>query len=167
MLANRLKKVINKLIHTDQTGYLKGRSVSQNIRLIQDVIDYFENDNTQDAIIFLDFRKAFDTVNHNVLMRVLEKLNFGQSFIQWVKTIYNKAESCVSNNGWTSKPLQIKKGIRQGCPLSALLFLLVAEVLATNIRKDNTDALQINFKNKNEYIHVSQLADDTTLFLKK
>ena len=109
VLANRLKKVINKLIHTDQTGYLKGRSIGQNIRLIQDVIDYFENDNTQGAIIFLDFRKAFDTVNHNFLMRVLEKLNFGQSFIQWVKTIYNKAESCVSNNGWTSKPLQIQK----------------------------------------------------------
>ena len=166
VLANRLKKVINKLIHTDQTGYLKGRSIGQNIRLIQDVIDYFENDNTQGAIIFLDFRKAFDTVNHNFLMRVLEKLNFGQSFIQWVKTIYNKAESCVSNNGWTSKPLQIQKGIRQGCPLSALLFLLVAEVLATNIRKDTTDALQINLKNENKYIHVSQLADDTTLFLK-
>lgn len=99
-------------------------------------------------------------------MKVLEKFNFGQSFIHWVKTIYNNAESCVSNNGWTSKPLQIKKGIRQGCPLSALLFLLVAEVLASNIRKDTSEGLQIHFKNKKEYIQISQLADDTTLFLK-
>lgn len=56
ILANRLKKVINKLINTDQTGYLKGRSIGYNIRLINDVIDYFENNNIEGAIIFLDFQ---------------------------------------------------------------------------------------------------------------
>ena len=99
VLTIRLKSVIDKIIHTDQNGYIKGRNIAYNIRLIQDVIDKFENDNTEGAIVFLDFHKAFDTVNHNFLHQVLGKFNFGQSFIKWVKTMYNKAECCLSNNG--------------------------------------------------------------------
>lgn len=166
VLANRLKKVLNKLINADQTGYLKGRNIGQNIRLIQDVIDYCENNETEGAIVFLDFQKAFDTVNHSFLDNVLKKFNFGESFIKWVRTIYNDAESCVSNNGWTSKPFQIQRGIRQGCPLSALLFLLVVEILAENIRTDKSDGLKIKCNGSNKHIQISQLADDTTLFLK-
>ena len=166
VLANRLKVVIGKLIHTDQNGYIKGRNIAYNIRLIQDVIDYFENDNTEGAILFLDFQKAFDTVNHEFLVTVLEKFNFGKSFIKWVKTIYNKAESCLSNNGWTSKPFEIQRGIRQGCPLSALLFLLVVEILGDRIRKNTQNGLEVNIQNCNKYIQVTQLADDTTVFLR-
>lgn len=166
VLADRLKCVINKIIHTDQNGYIKGRSIGYNIRLIQDVIEYFENDNIEGAIIFLDFHKAFDTVNHTFLHLVLEKFNFGNSFIKWVKTMYCKAESCLSNNGWTSRPFEIQRGIRQGCPLSALLFLLVVEILASRIRKSTNDGLQIKVQDENKYIQLTQLADDTTVFLK-
>ena len=74
ILANRLKSVIGKLIHTDQNGYIKGRNIGYNIRLIQDVFEYFENDNIEGAILFLDFNKAFDTVDHNFLHTVLKKL---------------------------------------------------------------------------------------------
>ena len=166
VLANRLKKVIGKIINTDQNGYIKGRNIAYNIRLIQDVVNYFENDNIEGAILFLDFQKAFVTVNHNFLIQVLETFNFGASFTKWVKTIYCKAESCLSNNGWTSKPFEINKGIRQGCPLSALLFLLVVEILGDRIRKNETDGLEIKIKNQKKYIQVTQLADDTTVFLK-
>ena len=77
------------------------------------------------AIIFLDFQKAFDMVSHKFLQDVLIKLNFGNSFIKWVQVMYKNAESCVTNNGWTSKPFSIQRGIRQGCLLSALLSLLL------------------------------------------
>ena len=69
VLANRLKLVISKLIHTDQNGYIKGCNIGYNIRLIQDVMEYFENDNMEGAILFLDFQKAFDTVNHNFYIK--------------------------------------------------------------------------------------------------
>ena len=166
VLANGLKTVINKLIHTDQNGYIKGRNIGFNIRLIQDVIEYFENDNIEGAVLFLDFQKAFDTVNHNFMHAVLEKFNFGSSFIKWIKTIYSKSEACLTNNGWTSKPFEIQRGIRQGCPLSALLFLLVVEILANKIRKSKNDGLEIKINGTNQYIQLTQLADDTTLFLK-
>ena len=165
-LANRLKKVISKLIHTDQSGYIKGRTISTNIRLIQDVIDFFEENETDGAIVFLDFKKAFDTVSHDFLNHTLTKFNFGASFKKWVNVMYKNAESSVTNNGWQSKPLKIKKGIRQGCPLSALLFLLVAEILAMKIRNEPTLGLKININDEEKCIQISQLADDTTLFLK-
>ena len=128
ILANRLKKVIPKLVKTDQSGYIKGRNICYNIRLIQDVIDYFEDTEKECAVVFLDFKKSFDTVSHNFLSQALSKFNFGESFKKWVDIIYTNAESCTTNNGWTSKSLPIKKGIRLGCPLSALLFLLVVEI---------------------------------------
>ena len=79
-LANRLKKVISKLIHTDQSGYIKGRNISSNIRLIQDVIDFFEENETEGAIVFLDFKKAFDTLSHNFLQNILIKFQFGKRY---------------------------------------------------------------------------------------
>ena len=93
-------------------------------------------------------------------------VNFGSSFIKWIKTIYSKSEACLTNNGWTSKPFEIQRGIRQGCPLSALLFLLVVEILANKIRKSKNDGLEIKINGTNQYIQLTQLADDTTLFLK-
>ena len=166
VLANRLKKNIGKLVHTDQSGYIKGRNICFNIRLIQDVIDYFENGEEEGAIIFLDFQKAFDTVSHEFLMNAFSRYNFGESFKKWVNVIYNKAESCVTNNGWTSKPLSINKGIRQGCPLSALLFLLVAEILAVRVRSNSNIGLKVETEENVKNIQISQLADDTTLFFK-
>ena len=74
------KKLIQKFIHTDQSGCIKGRNICFNIRLIQDVIDYFEDGEYEGEIIFLDFQKAFDTVSHEFLINDLTRYNFGQSF---------------------------------------------------------------------------------------
>ena len=100
------------------------------------------------------------------MFEILKRYNFGESFIHWIKTIYNNADGKVINNGWLSKTFSITKGVRQGCPLSALLFLLVVEVLAIKIRNNNKiEGICIpNYDkvNKTE-IKISQLADDTTL----
>lgn len=167
VLANRMKKVINKLISPDQTGYIKGRFIGQNIRVIQDVIDLLEEENTEGALLFLDFKKAFDTISHSFLLKTLKQFNFGNSFLTWVQILYKDAESCITNNGWLSQPIKIQRGIRQGCPLSALLFLLSVEVLALKIKEDKEEGLEINVgSDKKEYLHITQLADDTTLILK-
>ena len=78
------------------------------------------------------------------------------------KILYTKIESCVTNNGKSSEFFTLERGIRQGCCLSALLFILVVEILAISIR-NNKDIKGINI-NKEEF-KISQLADDTTLYL--
>jgi hypothetical protein len=111
----------------------------------------------------LDFEKAFDTVKWSYMQRVLETMNVGPKFRRWISIIYKDITSCCMNNGYTTEYFHLSRGIRQGCPISALLFLLIVETLATNIRAD--EQVKGIIVNETE-IKISQLADDTTLFLK-
>jgi hypothetical protein len=76
-------------------------------------------------IAFLDFEKAFDTIHWNVIYDALKLFNLGPNMIKWVHTIYNEPQACVTNNGHSSPFFQLQRGVRQGCPLSAYLFIMV------------------------------------------
>ena len=67
-------------------------------------------------------------VKWNFLKKVLNYYGFGYNFKRWITILYNDSESCVANNGYTSSFFKLSRGIRQGCPISALLFLLVVEI---------------------------------------
>ena len=164
-LTLRLQNVISKVISEDQTGYIKGRFIGQNIRLIEDVIDYYTDNDKDGAILFIDFKKAFDSLEINFLISCLQKMGFGTQFISWVTVLYKNINSCISLNGWISKSFSLGRGIRQGCPLSALLFIIAAEFLATNIRNaDNINGVTFN-NDRNLESKITQLADDTTVFV--
>ena len=79
----------------------------------------------------IDFEKAFDSVEWEFLFEALKILNFGENFIAWIKTLYTNITACAGNNGNYSEYLKLSRSIRQGCPISALLFLLVVEILVT------------------------------------
>ena len=97
-----------------------------------------------------------------ILQITLKHFGFGENFRKWIATIYKSTQCCVTNNGYHSKFFQISRGIRQGCPISALLFILVVEVMANSIRKnDRIKGIQLNDKT----IKISQLVDDTTLLV--
>ena len=84
-------------------------------------------------------------------------------FKKWILTLYYDIESCITNNGHQSEFFKLSRGIRQGCPLSALLFLLPAEIVATILRSlVNIKGIVVN----NICIKLCQLADDMTLFLR-
>lgn len=166
VLANRLQKVLNKIIASSQAGYIKNRFIGCNIRLIEDLIDYCENLNEEASIIFLDFEKAFDSVEWAFIFETLKSFNFGDQFIQWVQTLYSNAGAKVKNNGYLSETFTINRGVRQGCPLSALLFVLVVEIMALNIKQDDTiKGIKIKANGKVIEKKLTQLADDMQLFL--
>ena len=79
ILAERLKDVLPKLIHSDQKGFVKGRNISEANRLIQDVIEYNDREDDDGIIIFLDQQKAFDRVEWGWVDHVLSKFNFGEN----------------------------------------------------------------------------------------
>ena len=97
----------------------------------------------------------------------LKKFGFQKSMLRWIKTMYTNIKSSVTNNGWISAPVDVHRGIRQGCPCSALIFVIAVEILACKIREDNSiKGFCIKIDGKNHCLKITQLADDTTLFLK-
>ena len=101
------------------------------------------------------------------MFHILGKFGFENSFIRWIKLLYNNVTSMISNSGWLSVPFNISRGIRQGCPLSALLFVIVAEIMAIKIRSlQNIQGIEVKSQTTPHFIKICQLADDTTLFLK-
>ena len=137
-LSERLHKVLNNIICSDQCAYVRGRYMGTNIRLVNDVIDFFDMTDKNGILFMLDFTKAFDSLEWNFLLKTLRFFNFGPSFIKWIETIYYQPVACVKNNGHFSDTFGISRGIRQGCPVSALLFIVCAEILGTRIRSCNT-----------------------------
>jgi exonuclease III len=162
VLAARLKTILPDIISSDQAGYLPGRFIGQNIRIIEDVLFYTERENKPGIILTIDFEKAFDSLNWNFLLSALKSFNFGENFIGFIKTIYYNIESSVTNAGHSSEFFKMQRGVRQGCPLSAYLFIIVAEIIALHIRNnDDIEGLNIN----GDFIKICLLADDTTCFL--
>jgi len=163
VLALRISKVIGKVINTDQSGYIKGRYIGDNIRTVADIIHFIKIRKLDGLILLIDFEKAFDSVNWSFMNKVLKSNNFGNTFQRWVNVIYNKCQISVLNNGFLTDFFNPSRGIRQGCPLSAYLFLLVVEVMAQAIRKNKYIE---GFQLKEKVIKITQLADDTTIMIK-
>ena len=86
-----------KLTHSDQTGFVKGRYISQNIRLLIDIMEYTNFENLPSIFLFVDFEKAYDSVEWNFILKVLELFNFGPVARKWFSVLYNDAESAVMN----------------------------------------------------------------------
>ena len=109
-----------------------------------------------------DFEKAFDSVEHTFIFATLQSFGFGPQFIDWVKTIFRIAESCVMNNGHSTGYFQLERGTRQGDPLSAYLFILCLETLFIQIREnDNIKGIGIS----DDQVKLSAYADDADFLI--
>ena len=136
-IAERLKRVLQNIVHSDQVGFINGRNIVDNIRTLLDLLEYTKLENLPGILISIDFEKAFDSVSWKFLEIVMrEKFKFDDSFIKWITVLYNGACSCILNNGFTSMYFSLQRGVRQGDPLSPYLFILVVEVLACFIRQN-------------------------------
>ena len=167
-LANRLHKVISSIIHENQVGYVKKRMSGFNIRLTQDIFEYMHRKKKKGAVMTIDFRQAFDTIEFEFIEECLNNFNFGGDFCNWIKLMYTDVNSSVLINGWKTKTFEIGRGIRQGCPLSAMLFILAVEVLADRIRKnDRIKGVIFGEIEKQKELKVLQYADDTSVFFRE
>ena len=111
--------------------------------------------------VFVDFRKAFDTIEWNYLEKALMLFNFGPNFLQWFRTIYSNISSCVLNNGQASHFFSLTRGVRQSCPLSGLLFVIGLDLLARATKNHN---LIKGITLGNHEIKTAMYADDITVF---
>ncbi|KAJ1204407.1 hypothetical protein NDU88_008185 [Pleurodeles waltl] len=135
-IVNRFKGAMGEIVHPDQTCGIPGRKVADSLALIRDMIQYIMDWNIHAALVSLDQEKAFDSVSHELMERVLQGFRLGERFCNYVRIMYTDIFSLVMVNGWKTDPIPIRSGVRQGCPLSPSLFVLVVEVLVEYIRKN-------------------------------
>ena len=134
LLADRLKSVLGDLIGPEQNAYVEGRNIHDGIRLIEQVIEYAEKRKDKVAVLAIDFKKAFDSISHEYLWRVLEKMGFGPHLIHMIQTLYRNPESAIINNGKTSKYFKLGRACRQGDPIAPYLFIIALEPLVLKIK---------------------------------
>jgi len=165
-LSIQLASHIHALIHPDQTRFIPWRTIFDPIRLSQTMCayaDFMEEDGT---IVALDQEKAYDKIDHHYLLETLKKFQLPDRFIQTVHSLYEKAETAIIINGVVSSPFNVTRGVRQGDPLSCLLFNLAIEPLACLLR--NSPNLQgYSIPSVTQKIIVSLYADNTTIYLSK
>ena len=133
-LAGRLLKVLHLVIGPDQTCGVRGRYIGENVAFLRDLVEFTSETKTPAAILSLDQEKAFDRVDWAFLFRTLSRFGFGPTFISWVGLLYTDVRSTVLLNGYSSDFFRPSRGVRQGCPLSPLLYVISIEVLAVNLR---------------------------------
>ena len=167
LLAMRLQGVLKSIIHENQAGFIKGRSISSQIRLIDDIIKYANDEKIEGLIVSLDFFKAFDSLSKNLIIFALDCFNFGDAFKQYISTLIGNSESAIKNGGWISGWFKTEKGVRQGCCASPLLFILTLELLAIKLREnDQVRSILIDKTETHKDSKNVSFADDMTLCLK-
>ena len=140
-IAKRLEPFLSHLIHHSQNAFVKGRSIFNVVRTIDNILEFAKRNNRSGILVAINFEKAFDSLNRKFLLKALEKFNFGAHFMQWI---------------WN-------QGVRQGDPLSPLLFTLSLKILTDYIRQDeNIQGIKINSKETK----LTLFADDLTCFVK-
>ena len=164
VIKNRIIKALPTVITKVQSGFQAGRSTCDNLILMCLTLEHFhENTEEEGLLMQVDLEKAFDSVEHNFLFKVIKKLGFGEYLTGLIRTAFNGCFSYANINGHLSSPIFLLKGLHQGSPLSPVLFLLISQVL-TNKLERNTEIKGLKISGID--ILISLFADDTDLFLK-
>ena len=161
-IAGRLLNVIHLVVNESQTCGVPGRFIGDNVALLRDVVYYATSCNAQVAVLSLDQEKAFDRVDWSFLRTTLFRMGFGPSFVGWFDLFYARPQSAVKFNGHITSFFDLSRGVRQGCSLSPLLYVLYAEVLACTIRS-NPSITGLVIPGMAPLPVISQYADDTSL----
>ena len=161
-IANKIATSLDDVISPSQTASVPGRTMLTTVSTVRDLIQYAHDENLPAALLSIDQQKAFDRVNWTFMFKTLRAFGYGEPLINTIKTIYNNITSSVKVNGYISDSFQLLRGVRQGCPLSMLLYCLLAEVFANYLQLSQ----QIKgIKIDKWEIKMVQFADDTNLFL--
>jgi Reverse transcriptase (RNA-dependent DNA polymerase) len=167
LVANRLATVMDYLIDSTQTVYIKDRSIMDNVVCAHAVLHQVRLSKSKGLLFKIDFEKVFDRVNWDFLLEILVGRGFRTKWITWIQSILECSKTCINFNGQIGPYFHCKRGVRQGDPLSPFLFDLVADVLNILLKNDKNLGYLKGLGSIGSFEGILNLhfADDTLLFL--
>lgn len=136
ILSNRLILHIPRLIHLDQVGFVLRREARDNTIRVLNLIHKARQTGKSFLLLSTDAEKAFDRVSGHFMRATLEYIGLGPNMFNWISSLYSKPMAVVRVNEWCSEFFMIANGMRQGCPLSPLIFILTLEPFLCHIKED-------------------------------
>lgn len=164
-LLLRLSEVAPYIIHGDQAGFMKGRRIEDQTELAHTVIEWCNITGKNGMIVCLDQEKAYDKILHDFLWASMKKFGIPDEYIDIVRSLYSDANTKIILNGEVSRSYKVKRGVRQGDPLSCLLFNIAIESLAHMLHSSTLKGIDID--GEIERLIATLFADDTTAYLAK
>ncbi|PKU86799.1 Putative ribonuclease H protein [Dendrobium catenatum] len=161
ILSNRMKEVMTHIIHTSQTGFIKQRMSTDNIVLASEILSEFNSKPGENYFCAkLDIKKAFDTISRYFLLQRLAAKGFPPLSVSWIKGCIEDVYFSVAINGGLEGFFPSSSGLRQGCPLSPLLFSVVMDAFSCGLNNSNFSDISCDGFSVNHLLY----ADDILVF---
>jgi len=166
MMANRLAGRLQQMVSPIQSAFIKGRFIQDNFMLVQQTARLLHQQKQPQILLKLDISKAFDSVSWPFLLEVLQQLGFGQLWRDIISGLLSSSSTQVLLNGVPGDLIHHRRGLRQGDPLSPMLFILIMDVLGHMITKATSEGLLLPLSSRGLQHRISMYANDVALFLR-
>ena len=160
IILQRLIDVLDEILRDRQMGFRKNRSCTDHIATLRIIAEQSLEWNTSLYITFIDFEKAFDSVDHRTLWKILRHYGIPEKFIAIIQQSYYNSQTREIHNGELTPPFSVKTGVRQGCILSPMLFLLVIDWIMKTTTEGSRTGIQWSLLSQ---LHDLDFADDIAL----
>ncbi|WVZ52900.1 hypothetical protein U9M48_003903 [Paspalum notatum var. saurae] len=165
LLANRLAPYLDTLVSKSQSAFVRKRCIQDNFLYVQNTVRKFHKLKKPALFLKLDIQKAFDTVNLGYLLEILELMGFGHRWWEWISILFGSASSRALLNGSQGDSFEHRRGVRQGDPLSPMLFILAIDLLQQILNLATQHGILTPLPLTSAKLRTSLYADDAAIFL--
>ena len=168
MLLNRLVPSLDPILRKNQNGFRRGRTTIAQILSLRRIIEEMRNHNKEITLCFVDFKKAFDSINRDVMFKILPLYGIPEPIITAIKVLYTNTKALVITPDGETQPFDISAGVLQGDTLAPFLFIIVLDyALRTSLDNNNTLGLLIKKRHGSrqpaQYLTDLDFADDLAI----
>lgn len=146
IIENKLKPLLSRSLSEEQLGFLKGQHIHDAIGMVHECLHSIKRKSTNSMVLKLDLQKAYDCINWDLLRMILIQIGLGIDMTNWIMSCIVSSSFVVLLNGEATDFFKSGRGLRQGCPLSPLLFILVMEGLSLLLKESQRNGLMTGIK---------------------